>query len=161
MKLRRSPQIPPHAAAAVEHRRSPDGGLIQPRTIAKRRPVFVGPNDPELVPLQAVSRLGPGLIHKNDSRGTMKPSPAQENLTAAYDSRTDVVNLSAISNGTPATRERRVERVLSRPPGGGGSSRREDPPPLAGSSPHENPRPRSCGHTERDRRSISAQERDR
>ena len=70
-------QVAPHAATAVKHNLSGEICIRQARPSRERGAVLLGPEDPEPVPLQLVSRLCPGLIRKSQQRGSRGnfPSP--------------------------------------------------------------------------------------
>ena len=65
---RRDPQVAPHPAPAVEDDLALEVRLRQPGSIAEGRTIFLGPEDPEPVPLQAIGRLGAILVDRGHVR---------------------------------------------------------------------------------------------
>lgn len=53
-----NPQVAAHAAAGIEHHFAGEVRLNQPGSIAERRAILLGPDDPVPIPLEVVGGLG-------------------------------------------------------------------------------------------------------
>ena len=55
-------EVSAHPAAGVEDQRAGQVARRQAGPVGERRPVLLGPDDPEPIPLEAIGRLGPALV---------------------------------------------------------------------------------------------------